>query len=395
MDLGLLLVGGGVAVALAAAFPQRAVVVAVLVAVFPGIEVAPAVGVLLAVTLGVGLRYLGRLGELGRPAVLLAALVVLLLVTTAINPTPRFLGADVARNHLIASLAPMVFAFAVGLAQVPARTIRAALASAGGVASVWLIVMSEGTTTGRLRTEELNENVVGYIGALTVVSALACWTIRPNLLCGLGALVGAVPLVLSQSRGALVAMVVGLFALWVSQQRSSWRGLIMMFAPVAVFVVWPLVVGTTQFYFSRRSAVGDDGTYRLDLAQLAVQSVRESPLTGIGWRGFPDVSLIALGRASNTHNEYLRVAVEAGLPALLLMLAVGWMVLRSRAQAQDKAILLAGAVAFGFNNAMSNPSVALFVWVPLAVCLWSNTTKQELGKGWTASDDVLHPPIRR
>jgi O-antigen ligase len=138
--------------------------------------------------------------------------------------------------------------------------------------------------------------------------------------------------VLSHSRGALLAISCGtalvlvgwLADLW--RQKKSWAGgalvVATVLAPLLVMGAWH--VGSKSL--SNRGS-GDSG--RLEFASMAVQLIQEKPLTGGGSRSFFFDSFkkwnvkelwTGGGDAEYVHNEYLQAAVDYGLIGLALLL---------------------------------------------------------------------------
>ncbi len=110
---------------------------------------------------------------------------------------------------------------------------------------------------------------------------------------------------------------------------------------------------------------------RLDGAELAVDSFVSNPIAGIGWDDFQleaDAKL-PYGRLA-THNDYLRVAAELGLPGLALLGALG-VALIMGVRASDDALLRAsagGVLATGaLNLAFINAIVLSTATLPLVV----------------------------
>lgn len=139
---------------------------------------------------------------------------------------------------------------------------------------------------------------------------------------------------LSLSRGGLIALGAVLVAGTIFAGR--WR--------VAITVMLVLVVASGVLYFTtlaplparERVTSANGGTGRSDIWKLGLRMVRAHPVTGVGVGNFPVVSpnyalqpgaleradLIFSSAPKITHNTYLEIASEMGIPGLLLFLGV-------------------------------------------------------------------------
>jgi tetratricopeptide (TPR) repeat protein len=94
-------------------------------------------------------------------------------------------------------------------------------------------------------------------------------------------------------------------------------------AGLVVAAVWPGAIAALLDALPGPSAVGS----RTELWRNGLTLVRDYPFTGLGLDGFmmaysTYVMLLHVGFAPHAHNLYLDVAIEQGLPALLLLLAM-------------------------------------------------------------------------
>jgi O-antigen ligase len=139
--------------------------------------------------------------------------------------------------------------------------------------------------------------------------------------------------VLSQSRGAALALVatVMMAPLWFAPQQRLFALLAALATAVAFYLMYGLI--------AQRGS-----SYRPEIFQAAMQMISEHPLTGLGLGAFYRVHAVGL-EFDHTHNMFTHIAVELGLPGMLLWTAV-WLftlgeIVRARAT-------LFGKVLFGF-----------------------------------------------
>lgn len=139
-------------------------------------------------------------------------------------------------------------------------------------------------------------------------------------------------------------------------------------------------LGTSQLQAQQAMSDQAERRYlssRADGARLALASFVSDPLLGIGWGNFPLLADRRLGYGRlPTHNDYLRVAAELGVPgiALLLLIMVGVVTAARRrpeslARTAALGALATGAVGLLFVNAL----VASPAAIPLALALASLT----------------------
>jgi hypothetical protein len=130
--------------------------------------------------------------------------------------------------------------------------------------------------------------------------------------------------------GALLLAGMWLVAGWLSRANPTRRGWIFagllglgLVTMLVVILVVPGVIGALLDALPGPGSVGA----RTDLRHNSLTLLRDYPFTGIGLDGFmmtysSYVMLLHVGYAEHAHNLFLDVAVEQGLPALLIFL---WM----------------------------------------------------------------------
>lgn len=369
-DYGLITVAALLVGVFAFTHPRQMVLVAIAVAIWPAaFGSLLGYGLMTAAIAGASLRHGKRVRALGKTGIALAALAAIITASHFFHDPPIVVDISEARNHLYATLLGLGFIVAVVLVRLDQIVALRTLAVSGAASAGYLLIVGQATTSGRIEAETLNENSVGYVGALAAVAAFGLFARTRRFRWLLVAVAPVILAVLSQSRGAALALVVGVGLVWGLRRTGAARVLVIVLAPVVAFLALPVVQSLVATYFSRRDLATAESTARLRLLQLAGDLTLEHPFIGVGWRAFPDHSLARMGRAMNTHDEYARLAAESGVLALVLFVAVAAVALRSNAVPAVKATLVAGLVAFGFANAMSNPAVSMPVWVLLGVAL--------------------------
>ncbi len=126
-------------------------------------------------------------------------------------------------------------------------------------------------------------------------------------------------LALTRSRAALAALAVGLVVL-ATMRSHQWRR--------AAYAIGAVIVGAATVLAVRMT--WSDAVWsvspRVDYAKTSVDLILAHPWLGIGWGSFAS-ALRDLGiepLAVDPHNLFLHVAVEAGLPAMAVFLAILW-----------------------------------------------------------------------
>jgi O-antigen ligase len=157
---------------------------------------------------------------------------------------------------------------------------------------------------------------------------------------GLSAILLLLVILLTQSRGAVIGLVAGM--------GPAFAGLVMNRPVRAVFAggvlvlvigfsvpasVWERLSGVTMLASTSTVAAADpegSAEQRFAIQKVALQIVLDNPVFGIGLGAYGLENARrapALGRR-DTHNTYLNLAAEVGLPGLALWCALAWSVLR-------------------------------------------------------------------
>lgn len=172
--------------------------------------------------------------------------------------------------------------------------------------------------------------------------------------------------VASQSRGAALALLLSMVAmpLWCRDRRST---VIAIAAAVAAIVVF---VSMQSLMLSRGAS------FRPQIFMAAMQMISEHPWTGLGLGG--DYSLVWEDHHfDHSHNLFTHVAIELGLPGLLLWCAVWfgalWQALKVRDTRYGKGLIgmwvfSTLAMQFDAANLTGTPRAEWFItWLPIAL----------------------------
>lgn len=167
----------------------------------------------------------------------------------------------------------------------------------------------------------LHPNTFGFFLTMFILMAVALLPHTPVraswLLCA-GGVVCSVLLLLTYSRGAWVALVVGLVVLGVLQTRVIF---VVMIAGAAVSLAVPSVLSRITNLASTTTTTGSSGNsliWRLTYwTQISVLN-RNNPVTGIGLKS----TKFLTDQSKAPHNDFLRAYVETGALGLLAFLVV-------------------------------------------------------------------------
>lgn len=358
-------------VAASATAPRAAVVAAVPTAVLaslvPAFEVAAMVAAA-AIQIGVLVRC-GRNLRLA-PTLAVLAFMALLTISHLRGEGGHYVTVEVARNTLLSTFICLGLSLSAMAADVNRLALLRALAGTGAIGNIYLLNTGS-FVGGRLSTEDFNPNATGHIAALALLAAWGTFLATRRwwwLACALPA---ALLLVLSQSRGALVIVSVGLGIPWIFLRLSFARVLLAGAITMVLYAAWPVISSGLALLLSSR--VYEESETRVNVLQLALRAIGEHPLTGLGWRRFPDYSYSHLGVFLETHNEYARVAAESGLLALVALLTLAFMGLRrpmaDRTDRGAKGVLLGGLTALAFADSLSVLAICAPLWLVLGITL--------------------------
>jgi len=227
-------------------------------------------------------------------------------------------------------------------------------------------------------------------------------------------------ILLTQSRGALIALVaVAMIFFGIQARGKRFKTLVIM--AVAGVLILPLVPSSAWKRFEGIAKLRNTDTIaeadpegsadaRYNIWRVARTIIAENPATGIGLGAYSLAHATYTGRMvvppaargfRDTHSTYLNVAAETGIPGLFLFLAmvgsvaIGAELTRRRAVGTPRArqlfALELGLLAFLMHGIFGSLSKLSFLYIQLAL-IWAVTevTKREL-----AQTGALNPPRRR
>jgi O-antigen ligase len=214
-----------------------------------------------------------------------------------------------------------------------------------------------------------NANFTGMISAFVLPLAVYLQRTvraRPGLLLWAGAAVLAITVVISLSRGALLASVAGLVVASVFLVRRLWftvaAGVCGVVAGVGLTVAL-FAIRSTAVDTSLDEAAADPSSGRLDLAATLLDAWSTNPVFGIGYR-----ASAAVTGGLEAHNIYLTVLVETGVLGAALFLALLAAVALAAPRRGMPAVLIGGAVAVAVAETTES---SLFGWgAPSTVVAW-------------------------
>ncbi|HEX6470516.1 MAG TPA: O-antigen ligase family protein [Streptosporangiaceae bacterium] len=315
-----------------------------------------------------------------RPAHLWIGLLGGLLVISARFPAIRLQDGSAAADlgALLVGLA--LLAAVTAVAPRPSVIIRT-VAGAGALAAGYALVFGV-HDGGRLAAFGLNPNYLGGMLALPCVAAAGLAWLRRNPAWLAPAAACLTAIITTQSRGAFLSAAAGIAVVVVQGRgrRARWRfALAAGAAGVAIALAAPAGGGlglVEQVAAGNRehSELAYDTTVRGDVAEFAMKVAARHPVRGIGYAAFPSYAATApdFGIYMATHDDYLRLAAEAGGIALGAFLVLLWLGVRGRRHGElavARAVTVAYAVGLVFANPLGNLLVSLPFWLSLGCLL--------------------------
>jgi hypothetical protein len=355
--------------------PQRLVVAmapAWLLGPFSAEVSAVARAVTAALAAGLVLRFVGGALHLRRavlgPALFAGALILSLLLPADTGPTPLSRWHDLA--GVLIGLAVVVSAI---VAPPDLPLVARAIAITGAI-TAGAVLAGGALAAGRLVGAGANPNYLGGMLTLPCIAAVGlAWHERQPVWLAVAA-PSALALVQTQSRGALVAATVGLGCL-VLQGRSWGQRAVVAGAAGILSAMFGAVLMRLLIGGRSTTELDANNVIREEALRLALQVAADHPLRGIGYSSFPLYAAASpqIGIFINTHNEYARLACEAGVPAVVLFVVLLVLAMRGRRDTGSsvlRAVVATYAAGLLFGNFLSSMFVSVPFWLALG-CLLS------------------------
>ena len=223
----------------------------------------------------------------------------------------------------------------------------------------WLMRVSEGSVAGKRASGTVGPiNAQAFYFEQLLPLAFLIWLVvrrsAERYLAILAAVLGSLGLLVTFSRGGMLGLLCGMLCLvvlaWrrnaVPRQRLA---LIALSGLILLVVALPLM---TRYFGSRPEAA----TGRLHLMAVGLRMVHDHPLLGVGLNNHlqarADYDLRAYMLQMPTHNHFILLASQIGIPGLILFLAFLWSIWRSALQAAASHEPLLVAVALGTAAAL-------------------------------------------
>ncbi|MCW2865102.1 MAG: hypothetical protein JWP48_6810 [Actinoallomurus sp.] len=309
-----------------------------------------------------------------RPPHLWMSLLGLLLLLAYLFPAVKVGRAPSRFSDLVCLLAGLGLTAAIAASPPPPRAVARVTALVGAITAGWVLLAGD-RVDGRLEGLGLNPNYLGAFLALPLIAAVGLARHRKPIWLVPGAVCLAA-MVATQSRGAVVAGTVGVALVLIQGRRRGIQAVIVI-AAIGFGAVFPGVIDAAE-----RVAVGgrqatelsQNSSVREHVAWCAAKVAVEHPLRGIGYGMFPSYAenSTSLGIYVATHNDFLRLAAEAGIPALGAFLILIWLAMKSPGSgdlAVPRAMAAGYAVSLLFANQLSSLVVSMPFWLALGCLL--------------------------
>jgi O-antigen ligase/polysaccharide polymerase Wzy-like membrane protein len=257
------------------------------------------------------------------------------------------------------------------------RQVARVITLSGAAAAAYVLVRG-GFDNARLEGLGCNPNYLGFLLAIPLVTAVGLVRYARNPRWLVPAAVCGIALSATHSRSASLAAAVGVGIVLLQGRSRLFQ--ILLISGVATATTAAAAGGMLQPMRRHIENLGAGGRTITDLslsnglrkkaADLAVRVIIEHPLRGIGLSTFPGYAQRSpdLGVYLATHDEYLRLAAEAGVITLIVFVVLLWLGL-GRRQVGDLALLRAVVLMYGVILLLSNPLANLVVSAPFWVSM--------------------------
>ncbi|WP_248963947.1 O-antigen ligase family protein [Sphaerisporangium perillae] len=330
--------------------------------------------VLVACSLGLRLLY-GRL-RLSVEHVPVAALGALILIGYLAPPVVvewgHWSGSD---RHFPGLLVCLVMLAVVMVTKPkPAHLLNVFIWSAVAVAVFAFVHGSDGG--GRLRTVAYLSTCLGMLEGPAVVACLALARARRAARWLVPAAICFACVFASQSRAGILATAVGAVFVLVAGRPTLFRIALLSVAGAALGLVLKFGVGVGELLAPWRdeSGIASSDVQRFEILQFSLRLITEHPLRGVGYGNL--VQLIdytpRYGERSGAHNDYLRIAAENGIPALVVFLVILYRAVRPHREGDlgaVRAVVVSSMVWISTEVNLPHPAWSAFFWISLACLL--------------------------
>ncbi len=303
------------------------------------------------------------------------------------------------KEWMVAAVAAVA---AVGWARHPerSRTLLGVIGLTGGLIALHMLVVVATSPVGPvfavlMKLADLPWGRSNYLAGIVILALPATLGLlgaaqRPPARLGWGALalLQAAGLAVSASKGAILALVIGLAVAWGADRRAPRVARVAVLAILAagalVFAAGPLQ--EVMRYRLQARALDYSAGERMDLYRLAWQQFLEHPLLGIGLGNFSVISNRLHGVDTVPHQYELGFLCELGVPGLLLALGVmasllrlAWRARSAAATPAARSLALgtwAATIGFAVHNQLESTIYGeqyKLVLVMLAAAAWGLT----------------------
>ncbi|WP_429506522.1 O-antigen ligase family protein [Pseudomonas sp. 2835] len=216
---------------------------------------------------------------------------------------------------------------------------------------------------------EISHPILGSYVVGAAIVWMIHWPVKQRLmqlLWGVALLCLGAFVLLCQSRGAALGLLITMLAmpLW-CRDRRSW-----------VIAATALVGAAIGFVLLYSLVMYRGASYRPEIFEVSLQMIGEHPWTGLGLGSFYSISAAGM-QFDHTHNMFTHIAIELGIPGMLLWLAVWLCSLREIWKARDTAfgkglmgLWLFSTLAMQFDAASltGTPRAEWFIsWLPVGL----------------------------
>lgn len=173
-------------------------------------------------------------------------------------------------------------------------------------------------------------------------------------------------LILTKSRGGLIAFSVTILLLTILRWRLGWILLVAVPFLVGIFTYSYGLTSSLEAITYNETLPGID--VRLDIWSRAIYMIQDFSITGIGMGSFGDLAdmlypffLSEPGSVPHAHNLYLQIAVDLGIPGLVCWLAILFVVIFTSWKLSRQGKELGDAWMAGLGAGLFASQIALVV----------------------------------